>query len=247
MDKSISEKKMTFRDFVRALVTKDEDIPEKLDEPKTPTCDDDENAVVSVEAFHQLVAQNAKEHAAMAQRIAALEQQLSDDPDDQNGDGSDVSTGDEEIDPENGNVKTTDRIRSKDSSGLSQTFSDTMATAEIIAPGIKMPTFDSRRAAKDTVAQLCALRKSALRIASRNHDSADIVESVLGGRRLNTVSMSCNDARTVFDAVGAMVAAQNNSNSVSSGKTFNAVNPSMGRLQKPSDLNRLWEEQNQSK
>src|SRR5262249_47744554 len=55
--------------------------------------------------------------------------------------------------------------RAKDSVYLGDSFQDTLAKAEVLAPGIALPTFDVKAAPKRTLDSIIKLRKTALDLA----------------------------------------------------------------------------------
>ena len=57
-----------------------------------------------------------------------------------------------------------------DSVSLTAEFRDTVAKAEILAPGVRLPSFDAKAAAKTTNDSICALRRRALKSAFDSDD-----------------------------------------------------------------------------
>jgi hypothetical protein len=100
--------------------------------------------------------------------------------------------------------------KARDSVYLEDSFQQTVAEAEIIAPGIRIPTFDSKASPKKSFDTICNLRRTALDNASRAQDTHAMISNVLGGRTLDTKSMDCNTVRATFKAVAAMKRHANN-------------------------------------
>ena len=99
----------------------------------------------------------------------------------------------------------------KDSRYLVDSFQATSALSEIIAPGIRLPTFDRAGDPKKNFKVVCDLRRSALTLAYGDHTTRGLVEDVLGaGRTFDVKKMSCDAVRSAFLAVGAMKKAANN-------------------------------------
>jgi hypothetical protein len=93
-----------------------------------------------------------------------------------------------------------------DSAELLADFRDTVAKAEIICPGTRMPTYD----AADAVNGTCLLRRRVLAKALRTDDvKSEIVRRVLG-ESPNLVGLTCDAITTAFNAVAAMSAMRNN-------------------------------------
>ncbi len=83
---------------------------------------------------------------------------------------------------------------------------DAMAKAEILAPGIKLPKFDS---ATGPAAPVLALKRQALKAAHAGKHKA-IVDSVLGGQAADFDKMKGAVLAVVFDSAAALVRAENN-------------------------------------
>ena len=152
------------------------------------------------DAIQQHIDQNSAEHADFRKRLEAIEKHL--------GGGSsqeETIDGGEELekfleDEAPDDVDLEEVKKTKDSRYLVDSLINTMAMAEIIAPGISMPTADASAAAIKTAKSICNLRKKALKIASTN-DSAGLVFELNSGKELNLDRMSCSAARQLFTAV----------------------------------------------
>lgn len=97
----------------------------------------------------------------------------------------------------------------KDSAYLLEPFKEAIADAEILVPGIKIPVVDSTKPAAHTFKKLCKFRRSALDKAYKNADTQEIIDSILGGRTLDTKAMTCDAVRTMFRSAVAMKKAAN--------------------------------------
>lgn len=93
-----------------------------------------------------------------------------------------------------------------DSASLRDEFQDAKARAEILAPGVKLPTFDAKSDKKKTTDSICVLRRRALKAALEN-DNAAIVKSVVGNADVS--KMTCDAAAMAFNAASEMVKAKN--------------------------------------
>lgn len=93
-----------------------------------------------------------------------------------------------------------------DSAAFRDEFQDAMARAEILAPGVKLPTFDSKAPAKKTSDSLCVLRRRALR-ATDDNEHADLVKSITGGADVS--KMTCDSVKTMFTAASEVVKQKN--------------------------------------
>lgn len=107
--------------------------------------------------------------------------------------------------PENIDMKTV-----KDSAPLAASFQETVATAEIIVPGITLPTFDSAAKPGTTFNVICDLRRRTIDAAAMIPGTMDMLKTLTGGRKLDTKCMTCDAIRTLFRSLGGMRRAMNN-------------------------------------
>jgi uncharacterized protein len=99
--------------------------------------------------------------------------------------------------------------KAKDSAYLEDSFQETIAMAEIISPGIQVPTFDKALAPGKTYDALCAFRRKVLDKAYQFHEEThDYVEELLAGRKME--DMKCVQVRDMFRAVGTWRKRYNN-------------------------------------
>lgn len=103
--------------------------------------------------------------------------------------------------------------KAKDSALLSKAFDDVKMKAEIIAPGVKLPTFDSAAKPNKTFRDcICGLRRKALQLGTSDAATAAIIDQVRGKATDGAIflKMPCKDVRTVFNSVAALKKAENN-------------------------------------
>lgn len=98
----------------------------------------------------------------------------------------------------------------KDSAFFQESWNETLATAEIIAPGVRVPTFD--RAAKPgrTVDALCKFRRTVLELAAGQAVTRGMMDEISGGRTFDTKCATCDKIRGMFRSLGAMRRTRNN-------------------------------------
>jgi hypothetical protein len=123
----------------------------------------------------------------------------------------------------------------KDSSDLADAFQDTIAMAEIVAPGVKLPTFDAKAKPKVTLDAMCALRRKALDAGLMLEGSRPIILDALHGRVLDA-KMPCDAVRNVFRTVALVRKRVNNSSAAADLKKAAVI----GVPRTPSELNRLY-------
>jgi hypothetical protein len=100
----------------------------------------------------------------------------------------------------------------RDSSFFEETFSQTVATAEILSPGIHVPTFDKAASPLNTFQSICGLRRKTLQAASKDADNKELIKKVQGRDLADTEirTMTCDSVRTLFNAVGVLKKEANN-------------------------------------
>lgn len=104
-----------------------------------------------------------------------------------------------------------DITKANDSALLNESFQETVAMAEIIAPGVRLPTMDAAAKPKSTMDSICDLRRRALDEGLKDGEVLAMVKAVRG-RTLDAATLAklhCRDVRHIFRSVGALVAASN--------------------------------------
>ena len=79
--------------------------------------------------------------------------------------------------------------------------------AEILHPGVKLPTLDAAASPKAMMDAACALRRKTLLLASESERAGPIVGAILGTRALD--GMPCAEAKQVFDTAALLMAEKN--------------------------------------
>ena len=122
---------------------------------------------------------------------------------------------DEDVDTDTDTDTTTDSdeevdkdkpTKTGDSTAFRDEFQDAKARAEILAPGVKLPTFDAKAVVKKTTDSICVLRRRAL-IAALDNDNADLVKAVTGGADVS--KMTCDSTKAFFNAASELVKQKN--------------------------------------
>lgn len=130
--------------------------------------------------------------------------------------------------------------KAKDSMYLGESFQETIAIAEVLAPGIRIPTYDRASEPKKTYDAICGLRREALELAYNQPDTRGMIIDVLGGRDMNLKTMDGDAVRPIFRAVGALKKAANNGK-VTIARTGDGHGQVVGKIASMADLNRLHE------
>ena len=126
--------------------------------------------------------------------------------DDSEVDGEDDGDDEQTQDSDEEEEKKDDKKSTKDSASFRDEFQDAKARAEILAPGVKLPTFDAKLDAKKTSDAICVLRRRALRTALTN-DNASLVKSIVGDA--DVAKMPCGIAAMAFNAASELVKQKN--------------------------------------
>lgn len=98
----------------------------------------------------------------------------------------------------------------KDSAFLGDTVREVASMAEILSPGISLPTFDAADRPGVTAKRLCMFRRKSLDAAYTHSDTRELIDTLMAGRKFDTGSMTCDAARTLFRSASALKLKQNN-------------------------------------
>lgn len=91
-----------------------------------------------------------------------------------------------------------------DSRFLADSFQETCEGAEILAPGIRLPTLDRAAAPGVTFKVVCGLRRQALDQAMASAVGKPLVDQLTGGRGIDTKKATCAEVRGLFRSVVAL-------------------------------------------
>ena len=230
-----------------ALALKDEDEEEKLKgNDKTKDDDESENEThvhlhtggpagsetFDSEDFEAMKAQNEKDHAEFRKRLDALEGKKTADSEEteeekktrEEKEAKDKTKDDEEekltkdMEEEVPEDKKKEAMKARDSAYLQDSYSSTIALAEILVPGISFKTFDRSAKPTETTKAICALRKKTLDLAYHQPATRDILDDLLNGKPISCLAgMSCSATRTLFNAAASVRKTRNNDSQHQSG------------------------------
>jgi hypothetical protein len=106
---------------------------------------------------------------------------------------------------------TGDRARkARDSRYLEEAFQEAVSKAELLAPGIRLPTFDKAASPTRTAKAIFALRRTALDLAYNKPETRGVIDSAMSGRALDTKRMKPSHARVLFSTVAGVIGSDNN-------------------------------------
>lgn len=188
--------------------------------PGEPVLDEDPEISKSTQddGLEEYIARNDAEHEEFRTRLKALEDALL-------AKTNEAVTGDEEITEQEvkdelsetmDEEEIEEALKTKDSIGLSNSFQDTVAMAEILVPGIKVPTFDKASTKGQTFKTICKLRKTALDLAFNQPDTRAIIDDLLKGRSFENATKTCDGTRALFRSAASVKSTMNKVGNVSS-------------------------------
>lgn len=128
--------------------------------------------------------------------------------------------------------------KARDSEYLEESFQDTISKAEILAPGIRVPTFDRAVDPRKSFRTIHGLRCTALDLAYTKPETRGVLDVALGGRALDTKGLGYGAARVLFNSAAAVVATNNNSRATDRSTTTTPTGGTQkGRLNSIADIN----------
>ena len=228
-DKQMAKKKISFADRIRNLVkTKDADEAEKLakaveDEDldiETKDSDDDNNDDRGEGKTADTLSKIMKKLNTMDAEIKSLKKTKdSDDPKEKTGDGEDDP--DEEKTKDGGDLTKAEPAKKLDEGGVEKYTGDSLqeirARAEILAPGLKLPTLDS--SAKDVGKVADTAKRNALKLAYATADGIKTVGPFVGGANANIDALPTHTVDAAFIGASELIKQQNNAKGVRTGIT----------------------------
>jgi hypothetical protein len=98
--------------------------------------------------------------------------------------------------------------RTHDSADAEDLWQDTMAAAEILQPGVRVPTFDARLTLESTAKRLCAFRRRVLDHALSDENTKQIINESIG--TIDTARLTCDSVKMAFNAAASQIRLLNN-------------------------------------
>lgn len=141
------------------------------------------------------------------------------DEDEDEDESESTADSDEEEEDDKDKKKTGDKKTvTRDSKGLDTVFQDTVARAEILSPGIKVPTFDAKADRKKTRDMLCAFRRKALDKAYTTDEGKVAIDALLAGGKFDTKKLTCDATKVMFNAASENMKSINRAGQTGSGR-----------------------------
>lgn len=120
--------------------------------------------------------------------------------------GADDDLQDEEGAPEE--IDLANKAKTGDSAALSSAFAQVMADAEVLLPGVRLPTFDSKMKRRATMDTMCSLRRKVVERLASTRDGAEMLANV--GVASDISKASCASIATTFRAAAGAKRMLNN-------------------------------------
>jgi hypothetical protein len=137
--------------------------------------------------------------APFEKRLATLEKALKPAGDEEAADPDAEPEDDEEAAP----------AKVQDAAALRALFQDTLARAEALHPGLRLPTFDAAAPRQRVLDNLCALRRRTLKGALETPAGRALVEPVLGPR-VEVGRLTCDQVAAAFAAASEVARRSHN-------------------------------------
>lgn len=133
--------------------------------------------------------------------------------------------------------------RTTDSVSMETLWRNTIAAAEILVPGIRVPTFDAKHHPTLTAKRLCGFRRSTVEAAFDNAVAKTVIRSFVGDNKAMLKKLPCDTVKACFQMASDAVRAKNNGvvrPSTATGDAGGVYVPS--RVMTPADINKLHRE-----
>lgn len=131
--------------------------------------------------------------------------------------------------------------RARDSAYLEEAFQDAVSKAEVICPGIRLPTFDRAAPPTRTARAIFALRRTTMDLAYNKPETRGVIDAAMSGRTLDSRRMSIGATRVLFNTVASAVASSNNQRVTDRGMELGGGHRTTNgaRIQSIADINRV--------
>ncbi|WP_454763335.1 DUF2213 domain-containing protein [Cupriavidus campinensis] len=238
--------KRTFADRIRAaFMAKDAEGAEELakeaeamdEEPDDEDDDKGEKGSKTGDATSQLLTKILKRMDAQDAAIAALGKGKAKDSDKEKTDDEDEDDPDKKKTGDDGDLTDPNTAGTLSQADVALYTGDSAASipsrAEILAPGIKLPTFDAKITTKDRAASLCKCQRKALDVAYQTDVGKAAIAPFLGGLTADFEKLPAALINAAFMGASELIKAQNN------GRTHDGVakTKDFGKPRTAADIN----------
>ncbi len=213
---AMPKKKRTWMDRIRtAFKAQDEAaLEEAMEEAKTDDAEEEEekkegeSGAQTADAFALILKRMDAQDKAIARLVKDSEEEKAKSETEDDDEDKNVETDDDDDDD--------DKEKTNDRAPTNAQWKDAMSRAEILAPGIRLPVFDSKAAPKKMRDALCGCKRRALDSAATG-DNGEKLRSLLSGHDVQKAACATVDA--LFVAASEIVKAANNASGARSGVT----------------------------
>ena len=130
------------------------------------------------------------------------------------------------------------KSKTNDSLALETSFKAVLSDAEVLVPGFRLPTFDSKAKRKSTLDAMCQVRRNVLTHLGTTNDGAALLAAV-GGDKLDMSKATCVDVASTFRAAAGSRRLLNNSMGTRDANHLPQPTKKAGAITSLADLNKL--------
>lgn len=214
----MAKKKPTFLDKLRALMKDAEsEIEEEKktgDEAPDDEDEDDDSPAKTGDAQSVLLKTILKRMDAQDAAIVALGKRKAKDSEKEKTDDDDEDDPDKKKTGDDSDLTDPETAGKLNQSEVDLYTGDAAASipsrAEILAPGIKLPTLDAKMATSDRAAALCKCQRKALDVAFQTDAGRAAIAPLLGGQKADFEKLSAGLVHAAFMGASEIIKAQNN-------------------------------------
>jgi len=103
-----------------------------------------------------------------------------------------------------------EKQKTGDSAALSRSYQELLSDAEVLVPGFRAPTFDSKAQRAKTVDRMCSLRRKALDAFYMTTPGKQVVDTLTGKTDIVLEDMACGPLATLFKSAAGATRLVNN-------------------------------------
>lgn len=204
----------------RAYRAKDANELEQIEQEAQSMDESEEEQGQENAAMKALLARIEKLEQAMAKtddedepgKKKAMSEEVEDDDEDGDGDGPKVKK--QEAEDEGGDLTEAEEAEKLSDAEVDLYTGDSAASipsrAEILAPGLRLPTMDAKATTKDRALTLCKCQRKALDAALKTDAGKAAIATILGGKTVDFSKMPASMVHATFMAASELVKASNN-------------------------------------
>lgn len=214
-DEDMTKKRNTWGDMLRrAFRAKDASELEAIEKEAEAMDEDEDDKDDKAKTGDAATADALKALAAtidgFGARLAKLEtRDAKAEDDDEDGDDDDAKKTDDD-----GDLTDPEEAEKLDQSGVDLYTGDAAASiparAEILAPGIKLPTMDAKASTKERALALCKCQRRALDVAYKTDAGKAAIDAILGNKTHDFAKLAAPLVHSTFMAASELVKAANN-------------------------------------